>query len=483
MLKSRRRLLLVIPVLIIAASLFLSSCSRGDRTTDPGDWGFECEVTYNSLGGIINNREIRQTYYMKNSYVFEPSGSSNMLIRPVKDGYILAGWYKAKEDILDANNELVGYVFKAEDRWDFDEDRIQENVTLYARWIPQAKLEYIDPVTEKIMFTKNITADSGVQPLTEEVAKNLLSKPGYTFEGYYEDTSLAKPYDFSSYEHVDVVMDKAYLYEQLYESFPDYFEKKDYVESEEDEDSEEIIDTSDLFLNKLGYVFTGDKAAREEVRAEKDRIIHENIAFYIENTKDKIVYLKYSEGAYLLVNSVDDLRYAGKTGFFGVDKQGNPVDGYNIIKDLDFKGVSITMGDTFKGEIIGNGHTLSNISLRSIGKQMDRDTFKEISLFEKLEDTKISDLTLENFNIRIDVNPGIKVTAAPLALEAENVSVKNVVIKGLIIDTGKGDDGESEYLLGELFAEEKNVSYEDVKAEDIQIDASEAARVNRLDAE
>ena len=63
---------------------------------------------------------------MANSYLFEPSGTTNMLIQPIKDGYILAGWYTSKEEIFDEQGDVIGYSFRAEDRWDFNEDRVQE---------------------------------------------------------------------------------------------------------------------------------------------------------------------------------------------------------------------------------------------------------------------------------------------------------------------------------------------------------------------
>ena len=33
----------------------------------------------------------------------------------------------SKEDIADNDGNTTGYSFKAEDRWDFDEDRVQGN--------------------------------------------------------------------------------------------------------------------------------------------------------------------------------------------------------------------------------------------------------------------------------------------------------------------------------------------------------------------
>ncbi|HHX29725.1 MAG TPA: InlB B-repeat-containing protein, partial [Clostridiaceae bacterium] len=191
---NRLRQPLILIILILAASLFLGGCATAGKPPNPGDWGFDCLVTYDALGGVVNNRGIRETFYMKNSYIFKPSGSTNMLIEPVRDGYILAGWYTAKEDITDEDGNPA-YSFSEADRWDFETDRVQEDMTLYARWVPQGRVEYIDPETDKVMFSKNITGSDAVQPLTP-AAEALISKPGMTFDGYYEDAGLTTPYPF-----------------------------------------------------------------------------------------------------------------------------------------------------------------------------------------------------------------------------------------------------------------------------------------------
>src|SRR5690606_28330185 len=119
---------------------------------------------------------------------------------PVNDGYILTGWYTAKEDIVDNDGNTTGYSFKAEDRWDFDEDRVQGNLTLYARWIPQGKVSYVDASTGEVKFSKNITYDSPIQKLSGAI-ENLIAKDGYTFYGYFSDKECTMPYDFSDYMH------------------------------------------------------------------------------------------------------------------------------------------------------------------------------------------------------------------------------------------------------------------------------------------
>jgi len=479
MIRNRKILRISLICIVLASVMFLSSCSSKDKTINPSEWGYDCVVIYNALGGVINSREIRETYYMKNSYLFEPSGSTNMLIKPVKDGYLLAGWYTAKEDILDDEGNVIGYSFKAEDRWDFDEDRVQEDMTLYARWVPQGKIEYIDAETDEVLFTKNISEDSAVQPLSSAV-ESLIAKSGYTFEGYYANKELTIPYDFSEYVHAELIPSDEEVYEELYQQFPEYIRKIEYVEPDEDEINPEL-DTSDLFINKLGYeITTDDKEIRAQIRKYKDEIYERAINYYIENSSSKRIYLKYTKGSYARISKADDLKYNGKTWFSGYDRNGNAVEGYILTNDIDFSGITVAMAESYSGKIIGNGFSLKNITFAATSKKIDVDTSKSLSLFNKLEGAYIENLTFENMTIKLNVNSGIPVTAAPIALEARNTELKNVHFEGLTIDTGNGDDGTAKYAIGDVFVSGRNNKLDNVTGSNVTIKVSEHAQVNIL---
>ncbi|NLB27641.1 MAG: InlB B-repeat-containing protein [Clostridiaceae bacterium] len=472
---------LILLITIVAASLFLSACSVAGKPVDPGDWGFDCLVTYNALGGVVNNREIRETFYLKNSYVFKPAGTTDMLIQPVKDGYILAGWYTAKEDLVDEGGKVTGYAFKAEDRWDFDEDRVQEDMLLYARWIPQAKVEYVDPETGEVMFSKNITGNDAITPLSS-ATENLIEKPGKTFDGYYADPELTQPFVFAAYTHEELVPSNKEVYEMLFELFPDYIREIEYEEPEESEDdSETEIDTSDLFIHKLGYeIISSDETVRAEIRRAKDEIYESTIDHYLINSAGKTIYLKYSEGRYAQISKASDLKYAGKTGFLGVDKSGNPVDGYIITSDIDFSGAAFTMGESFSGKIIGNNHTLSNFKLTLKAKKIDPEKHKEIALFKELNETSLENITFQDVALVVDVGSGVSVDAALLALKSTKSELINVTFDGIEIDSGRADNGKALYRLGDLFVEESGTRLENVKGENIVFKVSEFAEVLQL---
>lgn len=465
---------------LLIAIPFIAACSNRGKAVNPADWGYDCVVIYDALGGTVNSREIRETYYMKNSYLFKPSGTTSMLIEPVNDGYILTGWYTAKEDIVDNDGNTTGYSFKAEDRWDFDEDRVQGNLTLYARWIPQGKVSYVDASTGEVKFSKNITYDSPIQKLSGAI-ENLIAKDGYTFYGYFSDKECTMPYDFSDYMHADLLPTNKELYDQLYKEFPEYFREVVYEEVTEDDDERIQEDTSDLFINKLGYeIVTDDKSVRQKIRARKDEIIEEYIQNYMKNTAERTIYLKYVEGRYIRADSAEKLKSSGKYGFSGLDSSGNPVDGYILLNDIDFKGISMEMAGSFSGKIYGNGFKLKNITINVASRKLDTDTSKSAALFNSLDGAYIEDLTFENYTININVQPGIPVTVGALAMNANNTTLKNVTFDTLKINTGRGDDGSANYKISDLFVNGKNSILENVTGNNIEISASEYAHINSV---
>lgn len=470
----------LILVILIAGMLIMSACTIKDNAINPKEWDYDCTVVYDALGGTINSRGVRETFYMKNSYLFKPVGTTNMLIEPVKDGYVLAGWYTAKEDIKDSNGNVTGHSFKPEDRWDFDEDRVQGDMTLYARWIPQGRVEYVDAETNEVMFSKNITEKSPVQELSGG-AQTLIAKKGYTFYGYYSDSSCTTPYDFSQYTHKALIPSNEEIYSQLYEEFPQFFNKVKYVEPSSDEEGNQESDTSDLFINKLGYEITTDNESdRAKIKERKDELYDEAINSYIGNTFDQKIYMKYIKGNYARIINLEELKVSGKYGFFGMDRNGNAIDGYIMGNDIDFKGISVEMAESFKGKIYGNGYSLKNITISVSSRKLDKDKSKSAGVFLSLDGAYIENLTFENMNIKLSVNSGIPVTVGALAVEANKTQLKNVHFNNLTINTGKGDDGAATYRISDLFAKDRNNNLENVTGTNVTITASEFAQVNSM---
>ncbi|MBO0454686.1 InlB B-repeat-containing protein [Candidatus Enterococcus murrayae] len=101
---------------------------------------------------------------------------------PTKAGYIFEGWYKEQTFLT---------------LFDFTNETITENVTLYAKW----KQEDITIPSHQVTFE----LDNGEAPIKQEVqdgeklARPLdPTKPGYKFAGWYKDAQHTKVFDFDN---------------------------------------------------------------------------------------------------------------------------------------------------------------------------------------------------------------------------------------------------------------------------------------------
>ena len=266
--KNNRIKLTRIVTLFLVIIITASSCSRIGEDLDPADLGYEIEVTYNALGGLVNQREIRITNYAENSLLFAPSGTTNLLVEPVKDGYIIAGWYTDVKEIPAADGEDVQYEFDPQDRWDFDIDRATENITLYARWAKKAEANYIDADTNEIVFAKNITAQSPLSALSPSIL-NLVSKTGYTFQGYYYE-DLEEEFDFSQYKYCRYYRQLKELYTQLAEEFPQNIVQLDGEtgtdEQAEAEESEESAEESEQLAEESEETEQAEETEQSEIQ-------------------------------------------------------------------------------------------------------------------------------------------------------------------------------------------------------------------------
>ena len=96
---------------------------------------------------------------------------------PTKEGYRFGGWY------YDNNGGKA--------KWDFDTDTVTRALTLTAKWV------------QTYTVTFETSGGSAVDPVTV-VAGSTVTKPadpmksGYTFGGWYKDSTLQTPWDFAN---------------------------------------------------------------------------------------------------------------------------------------------------------------------------------------------------------------------------------------------------------------------------------------------
>lgn len=96
---------------------------------------------------------------------------------PTKEGYRFGGWY------YDNNGGKA--------KWDFDKDTVTRAMTLTAKWVQ----------TYTVAFDTN--GGSAVAPVTVDTGSTVTkpadpTKSGYTFGGWYKDSTLQTPWDFAN---------------------------------------------------------------------------------------------------------------------------------------------------------------------------------------------------------------------------------------------------------------------------------------------
>ncbi len=188
-------------VLVMATStLLLGGCSVGTSSlfTHPAEQGYEYEVTYDTMGGHINQENKRVVYYAEDSLLFEPSGTAGMLVQPKNGDKTLVGWY-TKYTTEESSDGTV-YHFNEEDLWDFSADRISnenttdQNLTLYARWADNPSINFLDATNPEgdTLLKWSISVGSELKRPTSTEPK----KAGFTLIDYYKDPECTVKFEF-----------------------------------------------------------------------------------------------------------------------------------------------------------------------------------------------------------------------------------------------------------------------------------------------
>ncbi len=138
-------------------------------------------ITFESNGGTIVPAQSIQ----ENEKIEQPE-------TPVKEGYLLDGWFKEAE---------------CETIWDFEKDTVTADITLYAKWTedPTAAVYTVSfELQEHGNSIESLTAKTG-ELLTAPEAP---MAEGYQFEGWFKESECINAWDFA----VDTVLSDTILY-------------------------------------------------------------------------------------------------------------------------------------------------------------------------------------------------------------------------------------------------------------------------------
>lgn len=193
----KKRCLVVVLGLV---ALFTVGCSVGTKSlfVHPTEQGYPYAVTYDALGGHINQMKTRVVYYADESLIYKPSGTAGMLVEPKNGDKTLLGWYTSYT--LEETEHGNVYNFDENDLWDFATERVnvldapEEALTLYARWADNPTIHFVDAENPKgdslLKWTINI-GNTLSRPTSAEPTKS-----GYALIDYYVDEDCTTKYTF-----------------------------------------------------------------------------------------------------------------------------------------------------------------------------------------------------------------------------------------------------------------------------------------------
>lgn len=185
---------------MLASSMLFTGCSVGTESlfVHPVEQGYEYEVTFDTMGGHINQEQKRVVYFAEDSLLYQPSGTSGMLVAPKNGDKTLVGWYTKYTAEETANGTI--YHFDDNDLWDFSTDRINETTSpekklvLYARWQETPSVNFVDaqdPDGDSLLKWTISVGSVLKKPTSSEPKKN-----GYALLDYYADPECTVRFEF-----------------------------------------------------------------------------------------------------------------------------------------------------------------------------------------------------------------------------------------------------------------------------------------------
>lgn len=170
---------------LAACSCIFMLCACGAKPNpeeEAKNKGATVEVILDLNGGVSSGKTERKLLVKPSAPLALPWEHSDLINPPDKSGYVLEGWYQGVKD------EEGNVTFL--EKWDFN-DRVTENMTLYAKWQQRFAYRIIDAVSgEDIKF---VYCAAGATFDTSDAAAPTVPKK--TFLNYYSDKDMTTPWD------------------------------------------------------------------------------------------------------------------------------------------------------------------------------------------------------------------------------------------------------------------------------------------------
>ena len=153
----------------------LVACGKNKDVFDKyANEGLTCRVTYDFGDGLVDGKNSLLCLFAPDSPLPEPGTSTPSIPAPVLAGQHIDSYY-----VKDADGK--------ERDWDFENDRITGDLTIYARWKPDYAI--------RIVYGDQ----SSSVPVSAGEERKSLRPPtwsGHTFYGFYKDAEFTEPLTF-----------------------------------------------------------------------------------------------------------------------------------------------------------------------------------------------------------------------------------------------------------------------------------------------
>lgn len=431
----KKKTKVIIAVAVACAGTFvLGACGGQDRYTPYREQGFNYTVIFDSNGGMLaSNSNTQIKYLLKDSDVakgcklHEPNDADsfgNDATTCSWDGHFLAGWYRGRTERKNADGDPLddyGYVCKETPVMQEDEDGNQVPVlddkgNQKTELLSENGRGPAYTYSDRWDFSKKVTpADFNVDSDGDGTKDTLLLYAGWAPHYQYR-IHWSTPYDAG--DTLSIIFDPLIDSGKMSISLPTWGTEEERL----------VKMNYGSFPQVPGKTFSAAYYDAAKTQKIEGSLQHpgekpDDPEFLASATCEKgimDIYADYIEGDWCHVYEPKDL--ATNMSISGC---------YEIYNDLDFSQTKWTFNGAFKGELHGNNHTISNITVTN------GDTNSSYGgLFGRIQDGALfENVTFENliFNLEKGTRQGTGLFGLFAGEVDSGVKFENVKITGKFV--------------------------------------------------
>lgn len=404
----KKKTKIIIALAVACAGTFvLAACASGSRYKQYAEEGYSVLVRYDSNGGRFVKENVNVVHVLpadkvkEGVYLTPPEKVDGNDLTISREGYFFAGWYETREPRVDGSGnpldedgvlcsvsgEDQGYIYS--DPWDFEHDIFKTD-----------KVEYVEGEYSFVLYAAWV--------------------PNYECEFYSETENGWELYDTFSYNPE----------QQTQLPVPSWSERTGAMEYGQFPSQ----------ANKTFRAAYADPDKQEQIEMYGGGEWDKDHALAVDRVSK--VYVVWDEGVWFHIRTADQLIDNARSNGC-----------YEIYENLDFTEknwpISFSSGD-FAGIFRGNGHTISNVSVRQTGTNLQYG-----GLFARIRaNAQFEEISFEN--ITYTLAGGSRIPDAQFGLFTGDLSrdakMESVVVTGTLAITNEIypqlSDGNYRYEIG-----------------------------------